>query len=130
MASVASRALFVSGLLMIAAAAAHATAGATGLRAALAEAGAGPGLVLDAIAGWYLGSATMATLGTIVVMAARRWRQGDPSALSYALAVSLCYVAFGAAAFVASGWHVHFLGFIVLGLLAGVPALAGRSRRS
>jgi len=129
-APLASRVLFASGLLMIAAAAAHATAGGMGLRSELAAAGAGPALALDATAGWYLGSATMATLGAIVVMAARRWRQGDPSALSYALAVAVCYVAFGAAAFVATGWHPHFLGFVALGLLAGVPAFPGWSDRS
>ncbi len=75
--------------------------------------------------GWLWGSATFFALGVSVIVAAVRWRRGhDPRPAAAPAALAL--LVFGAAAFVARNGNPHFLGFVALGLLVGLPLVFGR----
>lgn len=119
-----SAVLFVGGVLLLLAAVAHGLGFAQfddGLAAAPADTRAALHV------GWLWGSATFAALGVIVLGAVRHWRRHgrDPRAAVAPAAVAL--VVFGAAAFVARDCNPHFLGFVALGLVLGLPLLgAGR----
>ena len=75
-------------------------------------------------AGWLWGSLTFAALGTVTMLAARRWRSGvDPRATVLPGAAAL--LVFGAVGFVARGFDPHYLGFVGFAALIGLPVLSG-----
>lgn len=118
--------LRVGGVLLIAAGAAHATGFAQfdeGLAAAPPATRAG------LHAGWLWGSVAFFAFGISVLVAARLWRHGqDPRPSVLPVAVAL--VGFGACAFVARDCNPHFLGFVGLGLLIGLPMLGAGAAAS
>ncbi|MEZ6016893.1 MAG: hypothetical protein R3F49_17370 [Planctomycetota bacterium] len=77
-------------------------------------------------AGWLWGSVTFVALGAITLGASRRWRRAiDPRPTVLPTAIAL--LVFGGVGFVARGLDPHFLGFVVLGLLVGVPVVGAAS---
>jgi hypothetical protein len=73
-------------------------------------------------AGWLWGSATFIALGVITFGAAHGWSRGlDPRPAVVPTAVAL--LVFGSVGFVARGMNLHFLGFVALGALLGLPMI-------
>ena len=123
--------LLITGTLLILSALAHAFLGWRAIRGALIASHA-PGDLTEAIGiGWLYGSAAMAAFGVIVLMVGASARAGDLSTVKIVFPIGITYLIFGTAAFLYSSLNPHFLGFIVLGLLAtGAPfALTRESRR-
>lgn len=113
--------LRIAGAFMIVSAAAHGAGGGPQVRAEMAAAGAPADLIAGVTAGWHFGTAAMAAFGIILLVAATRLRRGDRSGMVPALAVAACYLVFGFAAFLLSGFKPFFLMFVATGLLAGAP---------
>jgi len=72
----------------------------------------------------------MATFGLIVVTSGLKLRRGDRSGVAPVRLVAACYFLFGLSAFIALDLSPHFAGFMVIGLLAGLPVLGGGPTRS
>jgi len=117
-----------AGTFMLLSALAHAFIGWPSVREALQAAGNPEELVSGLAAGWFFGTASMATFGAIVLSAGRRLRRGDRSALGSVRWIATCYLVFGLAAYVLRGFAPHFLLFVGTGVLAGIPAFVWRRR--
>jgi hypothetical protein len=121
--------MIVGGLLIAASSFAHAFAGWPPLREALVATGVGADLLGALAAGWIFGSVAMLVLGLLAALDGARLRAGTATSLAAARLVGLAYLAFGLAAYVARDLNPHFLGFVALGLLVGLPALGPARRR-
>lgn len=113
----------IAGGVFVLAAVAHAAGGWPAMEAALRTASAPEPLIGGLAAGWYFGSAAMAAFGILVFRAGARLAREDPSGLPTVRVIAATYVLFGIGAFLARGLNPHFLGFVAMGLLAGLPAL-------
>lgn len=113
----------IAGALIAVAALPHALLGWPPQRAALLERGVSAEVIGALSAGWHFGSAAMVALGSVVLASARRLARGDRGGVASILAVAIAYVGFGVGACVLRHGNPHFLGFVALGLLAGLPLL-------
>jgi hypothetical protein len=104
----------------------HALLGWPAIAAELRSAGVDPELVAGLAVGWWFGSAAMAALGIVVLVAAPEVAR-SAWAFRAVLAVGTCYLVFGLAALAYRFPHLHFLGFVALG--AWILAAAVRTRR-
>jgi hypothetical protein len=118
----------IAGAFILLSAIAHGFAGWPAMGAELTKIQAPADLVGTLAAGWLFGSAAMAALGTIVIVAAVRLRRGDASGAFALRVIGACYFVFGLIAFVAQGYEWFFLNFVVTGLLAGAPVIGGDVR--
>lgn len=115
-----------AGVLMLLSAGAHAGLGLPMMRGALQNVHAGADLVAGFSTGWLLGSVGMATFGLIVIVSALRLRRHDLSGLVPIRIIAAAYLVFGIGAYVALNFESHFLGFIGIGLLAGLPTVGAK----
>lgn len=114
-----ARVLFVGGVLLLLASAAHAL-GWSQFDGRLDQVDAETRAALHA--GWLWGSLTFGALGATTALAARRWPRGvDPRPAALPAAAAL--LVFGAVGFVARGFDPHYLGFVSLSLLVGLPVV-------
>jgi hypothetical protein len=120
----------IAGAFMLVSSLAHGLLGWSAMRGELAKVGAPADLVGGLRAGWLFGSASMAAFGAIVLVSALRLRRGDLSGVFALRVVALCYLVFGAAAFVALGFEPFFLSFVATGALAGASALGSGAGRT
>jgi hypothetical protein len=118
--------VLLAGVLMMLSSVAHALLGWPAMRSDLQKAGAGPDLTAGLAAGWYFGSVAMLTFGVITLICGLRLRRGDSSGALPVQVIGAGYVLFGLVAGLARNFNPHFLAFIVIGLLAGLPALGVR----
>lgn len=116
--------VIVAGVLMILSSVAHAVLGWAAMRQELQAAGAPLGLVGGLSVGWHFGSVAMATFGLILILCGSRLRRHDRSALAPVRVIAAAYVLFGLAAYFARHFNSHFLIFVALGALAGLPVLS------
>lgn len=116
--------LAVAGTLMVLAALAHGLAGWPSVRQALEESHTDPGLIIGIGSGWLFGSASMLTFGLMTLLAWRAAANGDAGVVRNVGPISVLYAGFGAAVLALVGLEPHFLGFVVIGLLAGFGAYA------
>ena len=65
----------------------------------------------------------MLTFGAIVVLSGLGMMRGDRSGVLAVQAIALCYFLFGVVAFYFQSFNHHFLGFAIVGLLAGGSSL-------
>ncbi|MGH9868685.1 MAG: hypothetical protein ACREAA_11055 [Candidatus Polarisedimenticolia bacterium] len=119
--------LFLAGAMMVTASFAHALAGWPALKPELEKLSASKDVMDTASIGWHWGSATMATLGVIVLAGAWRWWSGDRSGAFAVRLVAACWILFGIATMLTYGVSGHFTGFIVIGALALAPTLGDGS---
>lgn len=123
----------VGAVLLLASSAAHAFVGGPALSRELSNAGAGADLVHTVMAGWYFGSVCMLVFGLIAAWhAGDFWRRSNRSTAGLML-VGLGYLGFGLGAYLTSGGHPHFLGFMGIGAvvgLAGWPRMGANGRPS
>jgi hypothetical protein len=66
----------------------------------------------------------------IVLHASGRERKGETGYVVPVLVISGAYLFFGVAAFIYRSLDPHFIGFMVLGLLGGVPLIIPRRSRA
>ena len=112
-----------AGTLLLLSGLAHAFLGWPMFDSALRAANVDARLVSGLAAGWYFGSVAMLAFGVIVTHAgvcALRGRR--PAAVAVAVIAIAC-VLFGLTAFCALDWNKHFLGFVLIGAMAGTFAL-------
>lgn len=120
----------IAGVFMLLSSLLHGLMGWPVVHGELAKVAAGAELVGVLGAGWLFGSAAMAALGAIVIVAALRLRRGDGSGVFALRFIALGYLVFGAAAFLAQGFEPFYLNFVATGALAGVPALGSGASRA
>jgi hypothetical protein len=118
--------VLLAGVLMMLSSVAHALLGWPAMRSELQKAGASPDLTAGLAAGWHFGSVAMLTFGVVTLICGLRLRRGDASGALPAQVIGAGYVLFGVAACFARNFNPHFLPFIVVGLLAGLPTLGVR----
>lgn len=119
--------VIVAGILMVLASLAHGLLGWPAVRAELVNERASPDLISGLAAGWLWGSACMLTSGAIVASSGIQMRRCSNSGTLAVRAISVCFLVFGALAFVLQGFERHFLIFVLMGLLAAASFLR-RSR--
>jgi hypothetical protein len=83
-----------------------------------------PGLIEGIGVGWLFGSASMLTFSVLTLIAWRAAASGDRTVTRAIGPIGVLCIVFGAAALVRSGMEPHFIGFVVIGLLAGFAAYA------
>lgn len=108
--------LSTTGVLMVVSGFAHALAGWPELQSELAGRVDPDGLEVAAI-GWHFGSVAMVTFGLLGLLSVARLRRGEVGARWTPVLVGAAYVLFAVGAFAYRGLRVHFLGFLILGLL-------------
>ncbi len=111
--------LIVAGVLLLLSCAAHAGLGWPAVRHELTHHGAPPDLISTMAIGWLFGSVAMGAFGAIALVAGLGVPGGTYVA---AVIVGLAYGGFGAVTY-AIYRDAHFLGFVVIGLLAVVGGL-------
>jgi len=116
--------LTIAGVLLLLSCAAHAGLGWPAVRHELVEHAAPPDLVSTMAIGWLFGSVAMGAFGVIALVAGLGIAGGGSVA---ALVVGLAYGGFGVVTY-AIYRDPHFLGFVVIGLLAVVGALRALRR--
>ena len=121
--------LFVGGILLVASAGAHAFAGWPPQRDMLVQAGTDAELVAGLTLGWYFGSVAMLAFGVVVLRDAWLLKRNPAHAPGAAAIIGVGYLAFGMRALFYRGFNPHFLGFVAIGLVIGIPALLGRGAR-
>jgi hypothetical protein len=119
----------LGGVLMVVSAVAHALLGWPVQRGGLGVLGTPSDLVSSLSAGWYFGSVSMTAFGALTLIAGGRMKRHDFSGVAFVRVVAAAYIIFGCAAFIVQGFNPHFLGFVALGGLAGIPVI-GLSHRS
>jgi hypothetical protein len=112
-----------AGLLLLAASVAH-FLGWGQFAAPLS--GVDPEVAAGLKVGWTWGSVAFATFGTVTLAGALAWRRGAAAPVAAAGPVALALVGFGLWALFHRGFNPHFLGFVALGLLVGLPLLGAR----
>jgi hypothetical protein len=118
--------LLVSGILLLATAAAHGLLGWPAVRGEL-DAVHPPDDIVRAISiGWLYGSAAMAAFGVLALGAWRAARTGRMPVAGVAGTISALYVGFGGWALVRTSGGAHFIAFVALGLLLGLAAYGAR----
>lgn len=109
----------VAGALLVLSSAAHGLAGWPPFHHALHDTGA-PG---DVIAGlrvaWYFGSVAMLAFGILTLWAAIRLQRGQPVTFEAVQVVAVAYFLFGMVALLTQDLNLHYLLFIVTGVLVG-----------
>ena len=125
---VSSICLVVAGLLLLLSACAHAGLGWPAMREELLKASASPDLMSSMSIGWYFGSTAMAAFGAIALSAGLGAVTAGGRAYYASLIVGLAYGGFGLATY-AIYHEVHFLGFVVIGLLAVIGSVRALGRR-
>jgi hypothetical protein len=120
---------YCTGVLLLAAALAHAFAGWPPLRAALDAQGVGPDIAGALAAGWLFGSAAMCAFGLVLMAMARDVRRGVLGSTAPAWVVAAAFGAFGFVAWVLRDFNPHFLAFIAMGALVAAFAAAARRGR-
>jgi hypothetical protein len=116
--------MLVVGVLLCLSALAHAFVGWPAIRQALGEAGVDPELALGIGTGWLYGSSAMLTFGVLTIASWGAVRRGNANAGRVMWPVAGLYLLFGTAAYFATSFEPHFLGFIAIGALAAVAAYA------
>lgn len=120
-----------SGFVLVASAGAHAFLGWPQLEAVLDGAGLDVGIIAALSIGWYFGSVSMLGFGAIVLHQAARGSRGHSIQPSPLWIISVLYLLFGIAAYIARDYNPHFLLFVGTGLLVGVFGfLATRHNRT
>ena len=115
--------LIVGGMLLIATGIAHALAAWPPLRRSL-ESYACPGELIGAVAaGWTFGSVAMITFGFLVLCDGWRLRSGNRVAIASASTVGAAFLAFGVMSWMMVNLRPHYLVYVGLGLLVGLPCL-------
>jgi len=123
-----SVALVIAGLLLLLSAGAHAGLGWPAMRQELMKVAAPPDLMAAMSIGWYFGSAAMATFGAIALTAGVGAVAAGGRVFWASMIVGLAYGGFGLATY-AIYREAHFLGFVVIGLLAVVGSVRALGRR-
>jgi len=109
--------LVIAGLLLLLSAGAHAGLGWPAMREELTKVSASPDLMASMSIGWYFGSTAIAAFGAIALSAGLGAVTAGGRVFYASLIVGLAYGGFGLATY-ALYREAHFLGFVVIGLLA------------
>ncbi len=99
------------------------------MREELMKASASPDLMASMSIGWYFGSTTMAAFGAIALSAGLGAVTAGGRVFYASLIVGLAYGGFGLTTY-AIYHEGHFLGFVVIGLLAIVGSIRALGRRA
>lgn len=119
----------VAAAIILLSAFAHSVLGWRAMGDALAQTNAPADLVRGLGIGWVFGGACMLAFGVTVAWTSRALWRGDAPPRVPLLAITACYLLFGAGAMVVSGGDPFYLVFIVPGLLAAYAAVAGTFAR-
>ena len=117
---------WIASILLIASSVAHAFLGLPPLQDSLRRAGVDADVMETVTVGWLFGSAAMMAFGLIMLFRALRLSRGREVDRAPGLVIAFCYVVFGVTAFLSTGMNPHFLGFILIGVLAAGSALGRR----
>jgi hypothetical protein len=116
--------LIVGGLLLVATGLAHALAAWPPLRRSL-ESYECPGELIGAVAaGWTFGSVALLTFGFLVACDGWRLRRGQRVVVASSSTIGAAVLTFGVMAWMMVDLRPHYLTFVALGLLVGLPCLA------
>jgi small-conductance mechanosensitive channel len=118
-----SRLLILGGLLLIATGIAHALVAWPLMRRALESYDCPDELIGDLAAGWTFGSVALITFGFLVVCDGWRARSGQRVAIASSTTIGAALVAFGVMSWMMVNLRPHFLAYVGLGLLVGLPCL-------
>jgi NO-binding membrane sensor protein with MHYT domain len=120
--------LVLAGVLLLLSAGAHAGLGWPAMRQELMKVSAPPDLMASMSIGWYLGSVAIAAFGAIALSAGLGAVTAGGRVFLASLIVGLAYGGFGLATY-AIYREPHFLGFVVIGLLAAGGSIRALARR-
>ncbi|MDY7092170.1 MAG: hypothetical protein SX243_04275 [Acidobacteriota bacterium] len=109
----------VAGALSVVTSAAHAWAGWPPFHHALHDSGVAGDVIAGLRVAWYLGSVAMLTFGILTLLAAIRVLRDQPITFEAVQVVGVAYFLFGMVALLTQTLNIHFLLFIVTGLLTG-----------
>jgi hypothetical protein len=126
---VSSLCLVIAGVLLLLSAGAHAGLGWPAMPAELVKVSASPDLLASMGIGWYFGSTAMAAFGAIALCAGLGAVTAGGRVFHASLIVGLAYGGFGLVTY-AIYHEPHFLGFVVIGLLAVVGSVRARNRQA
>jgi len=107
----------VAGVLSLVSSAAHAWAGWPPFHHALHDSGVAGDVIAGLRVAWYFGSVAMLTFGILTLLAAIRVLRDQPITFEAVQIVGIAYFLFGMAALLAQTLNIHFLLFIVTGLV-------------